>query len=108
MKTIDINFFVSGTKIIIPFNAICSITNKTFEGNIVIEYHPNKKIVEYVDMESVIKGITKNKLTVEELANNVFREVKTNISPKYLKIFIDVHKSDAHQPVQVWIEKRFK
>lgn len=108
MKTIDINFTISGTKIIIPFSAICSITGKAFEGNIVIEYHPNKKVVEYVDMENAIKVITENKLTVEELANNVFSEVKTNIYPKYLKILVNVHKSEAHQPVQVWIEENFK
>lgn len=107
MKTIDINFTISGTKITVPFSAICSVTNKAFGGNIVIEYHPNKKVVEYVDMENAIKVITENKLTVEELANNVFSEVKTNIYPKYLKILVDVHKSEAHQPVQVWIEENF-
>jgi len=108
MKTIKIDFPVSGTKIIIPFNAVCSITDKAFEGIIVIEYHPDKKVVEYVDMENIIKDITKNKLTVEELTNDIFKEVKTNISPKYLKIIVDVHKSDVHKPVQVWIEENFR
>lgn len=108
MKTIEIDFPVSGTKITIPFDAVCSISDKAFGGNIVIEYHPDKKVVEYVDVENFIKGITKNKLTVEKLTNNVFREVKTNIHPKYLKILVDVHKSKAHQPVQVWIEENFK
>lgn len=108
MKTIEIDFPVSGTKITIPFNAVCSITDKAFRGNIVIEYHPDKRAIEYVDVENAIKGITKNKLTAEELANNVFREVKTNIHPKYLKILVDVHKSEAHQPVQVWTEANFK
>jgi NADPH-dependent 7-cyano-7-deazaguanine reductase QueF len=108
MKTIDINFFISGTKITIPFNANCSITNKAFSGNIIIEYYPSKKVIEYVDMGEVIKEITKNKLTVEELADNVFKEVKIAISPKYLKILVDVQRSDAHQPVQVWIEENFE
>lgn len=107
MKTFDINLYITGTRITIPFNAVCSVTNKPFEGNIIIEYHPDKKVVEYVDMENVIKDITKNKLTVEKLANDIFKEVKTNISPKYLKILVDVRKSEAHQPVQVWIEKNF-
>jgi len=108
MKTLDIDFSISGTKITLPFNAICSVTNKGFEGNIIIEYRPDKKVVEYVDMENVIKDITKNKLTAEELANNIFKEVETNILPRYLKIIVDVHRSDAHQPVQVWIEENFK
>ena len=108
MKTLDIDFSISGTKITIPFNAICSVTNKRFEGNIIVEYRPDKKVVEYVDMENVIKDITKNKLTAEELANNVFKEIETNILPKYLKILVDVLKSDAHQPVQVWIEENFE
>lgn len=107
MKTIDINFLISGTKITIPFSATCSITNKEFEGNVMIEYHPNKKVIEYVDIEKVIKNIIKKKLTVEELAYSVFEAVKIGISPKYLKILVDVHKSKAHQPVQVWIEKNF-
>jgi NADPH-dependent 7-cyano-7-deazaguanine reductase QueF len=108
MKTLDIDFSISGTKITIPFNAICSVTNKRFEGNIIVEYRPDKKVVEYVDMENVIKDITKNKLTAEELANNVFKEIETNILPKYLKILVDVQRSDAHQPVQVWIEENFE
>lgn len=108
MKTIDINFPISGAKITIPFSAVCSITNKIFEGNAIIEYRPNKKVVEFVDTEKVIKDITRNKLTVEELADKIFEVVKTNISPKYLKILVDVRKSDAHQPVQVWIEKNLK
>lgn len=108
MKTIDINFPISGSKITIPFSAVCSVTNKVFKGNIIIEYRPNKKVVEFVDMERVIKDITRNRSTVEELADKIFEAVKTNISPKYLKILVDVHKSDAHQPVQVWIEKSLK
>lgn len=108
MKTINIDFYISGTKITIPFNAVCSVTDKTFGGNIIIEYHPNKKVVEYVDMEKTIIDITKKKLTVEELADKIFKTVKTNISPKYLRVSIDVCKSNAHQPVQVWIEKKFK
>lgn len=108
VKTIEIDFPVSGTKITIPFNAVCSVTNKAFEGNILIEYHPDKKVVEYVDMEKNVREITKKRLTIEELASNVFKEVKMNISPKYLKILVDVLKSDAHQPVQVWIEKNFE
>lgn len=107
MKTIEIDFLVSGTKITIPFNAVCSVTDKTFRGDIVVEYRPDKKVVEYIDMEIAIKAITQNKLTAEELANNVFREVKTSIYPKYLKILVDVRKSEAHQPVQVWIEENF-
>lgn len=108
MKTLDIDFSISGTKITVPFDAVCSVTNKRFMGNIIIEYRPDKKVVEYVDMENIIKDITKNKLTAEELANNIFKEVETNILPRYLKIIVDVHKSDAHQPVQVWIEENFK
>jgi len=108
MKTIDINFSISGTKITIPFSTICSVTNKKFEGNVVIEYHPNKKVVEYVDIEKVIKDITKEKLTVEELAHKIFKVVEISIYPKYLKILVDVYKSKAHRPVQVWIEKNFK
>jgi len=42
------------------------------------------------------------------LADNVFKEVKIAISPKYLKVLVDVLKSDAHQPVQVWIEENFE
>jgi NADPH-dependent 7-cyano-7-deazaguanine reductase QueF len=59
-------------------------------------------------MEKSVKEITKKRLTVEELVNNIFKEVKMNISPKYLKILVDVLKSDAHQLVQVWIEENFE
>ena len=107
MKTIDINFLISGTKITIPFSAVCSVTDKAFEGNVIIEYHPNKKVVEFVDTEKIIKDLANNKLTVEELADKIFEAIKINISPKYLKILVDVHKSEAYQPAQVWIEKSF-
>ena len=109
METIDIDFLISGTRITIPFTAICSITNQKFMGDIIIEYRPSKKIIEYVDTETVIKNITtKNKLTVEELAYKIFKIITENIHPQYLKVVIDVKKSKAHQPVQVWIEKSFK
>lgn len=108
MKTININFHISGTKITIPFSAICSITSKEFRGNIIIEYHPNKKVIEYIDTEKIVKDIAKKKLTAEEFAHKVFEAVKISISPRYLKILVDVYESKAHQPVQVWIEKNFK
>lgn len=108
IKTIDINFHISGTKITIPFSAICSVTNKKFKGDVTIEYYPNKKVVEYVDTEKILRDIVKEKLIVEELAYKIFEAVKINISPRYLKIIVDVHKSKAHQPVQVWIEENFK
>jgi len=108
MKTIDINFCISGTKIAVPFKAICSITDKKFKGDIIIEYHPNKKVVEYIDLSRVVKDIVKRKLTVEELTHKVFKAIEASIFPKYLKVLIDVYKSNAHQPVQVWIEKNFK
>jgi len=108
MKTININFHISGTRVAIPFSAICSVTNKEFKGSVIIEYHPNKKVVEYVDIEQVVKDITKKKLTAEEFAHKIFEAVEIGISPRYLKILIDVHESKAHQPVQVWIEKNFE
>jgi NADPH-dependent 7-cyano-7-deazaguanine reductase QueF len=108
IKTININFHISGTKITIPFSAICSVTNKQFKGGVIIEYHPNKKVIEYVDTEKKIKNITEDKLTAEEFAHRIFKIIEMSISPKYLKILIDVRKSKVHQPVQVWIEKNFK
>jgi NADPH-dependent 7-cyano-7-deazaguanine reductase QueF len=104
MKSIDINFPISGTKIIIPFNAICSISNQRFYGNIIIEYHPKKKVIEFMDAEIVIENITKNKLMAEELAYKIFQQVQETINPQYLKILVDVQKSEAHQPVQIWCE----
>lgn len=104
MQTLKIGFKVSGTRIFIPFMAICSVTNKEFSGDIIIEYQPYKVVLEYVDTGTRIKEITKQKLTVEELANLVFLEVKKSINPKSLKVTIDVKQSQAHTPVVVWIE----
>jgi len=59
--TISIIILISGTKITIPFNANCSITKKAFSGNIIIEYYPSKKVIEYVDMGEVIKEITNSR-----------------------------------------------
>jgi|GEM_PF-1483111 NADPH-dependent 7-cyano-7-deazaguanine reductase QueF len=105
IKTIDINFPISGTKIKIPFNMICSVTNKKFTGFVIIEYCPNKKAVEFVDIENFINITSKNKLTAEKFAHIIFETIKANIRPQYLKVLIDIIKSDAHQPAQVWIEK---
>ena len=108
MKTININFLITGTKITFPFSAICSITDKRFSGSVIIEYRPNKKVIEYVDAERTVKKIVKSRLTVEELAHKIFKKTKENISPKYLKVLVDAQKSEAHRPVQVWIEQEFK
>jgi len=104
MKTIPLDFKISGTKIFLPFKALCSVTDKQFSGEIIIEYHPDKLTLEYVDVENVLAEITKSKITAEELAHLVYEEVKESIKPKYIKIFVDIKNSDAHRPAQVWIE----
>lgn len=104
VDVIAIDFKVSGTRIFLPFKAICSVTNKEFSGEVVIEYTPKNKVVEYVDMERVIKEIVFRKTTAEKLANDVYSIVKRSITPKYLKVVVDVKHSKAHRPVQVWIE----
>lgn len=106
MKKIILDFPISGTKISVPFQAICSLTDKKFGGEIVIEYCPAKKItLEFVDIENQINKYCTKKITVEDLANWVYCEVKKSIPLKSLKVTVDVLKSDAHCPVQVWLEK---
>lgn len=46
IKTIPLNFKISGTTIFLPFKAICSVTDKEFSGEVVIEYVPDKKALE--------------------------------------------------------------
>jgi NADPH-dependent 7-cyano-7-deazaguanine reductase QueF len=104
MGFLSINYKISGTKIYLPFKAICSVTDKEFSGEIVIEYCPNNKVLEYVDAENVINEYLKEKVTAEELTNEVFLVIQKSIEPKYLKITVDVKHSDAHKPVQVWLE----
>ena len=43
IKTIPLNYKISGTTIFLPFKVICSVTDKKFFGEVVIEYSPNKK-----------------------------------------------------------------
>jgi len=104
VDVVSINFKISGTSIFVPFKAICSVTNKEFSGEVVVEYTPKNKVVEYVDMERIINKVSSQKTTVEKLANDIYLIVERSISPKYLKIIIDVRHSKAHQPVKVWIE----
>lgn len=103
---LKIDFEISGTKISIPFETICSVTDKKFKGFVIVEYYPNKEVIEYVSLEKHIQQISKQKITAEELANNVFEDVKETIKPKYLKVLIDIKSSDAHQPAEVWIETK--
>ena len=104
IEKIKIEYKISGTKLTIPFNSICSIINKPFDGNIIVEYHPKDFILEYISFEKFIKDVIKEKSTAEELANKIFKEVRNTIQPKYLKVLIDVKKSEAHQPTEVWID----
>lgn len=101
---ISIDFKVSGTRIFIPFKAVCSVTDKEFSGKVIIEYTPKSKVVEYVDMEKVINEASSKKTTAEKLTNDIYSIVKRSITPKYLKVTVDVKHSKAHKPVQVWIE----
>ena len=106
MDKIKIDFEISGTEISIPFEAICSVTNKKFEGFTIIEYYPESEVLEYVSVEKCIYEISKQKILAEELADKVFNEVKNTIKPRYLRVLVDVRKSEAHQPVKVWIESK--
>lgn len=104
IDSISLSYKISGTKIIIPFKAICSVTDKEFGGDIIIEYHPINKVLEYVHTEKIINILSKKKTTAENLVNTIYQEVKESISPSYLKVIADVKHSDAHRPVQVWLE----
>jgi len=105
IKTISLNYKISGTTIFLPFKAVCSITNKEFSGEVIIEYSPNKKALEYVDVADVVNNIVKSKITAEDLAHLVYEEVEKSIKPKHIKIMVDVKHSDAHHPVKIWLEK---
>lgn len=105
IKTIPLNFKISGTTISLPFKAICSVTDKEFSGEVIIEYYPNKKALEYVDAENVVNKIAKSKITAEDLVYSIYKEVEKSIKPKHIKIIVDVKHSDAHRPVKVWLEK---
>ncbi len=104
LDTISVGFRVSGTKIFIPFKAICSVTDKEFSGKVIIEYTPKTKAVEYVDMERVIKEISSKKTTAEKLTHDIYSIINKSINPRFLKVLLDVTHSKAHRPVQVWIE----
>jgi NADPH-dependent 7-cyano-7-deazaguanine reductase QueF len=104
INSIPITFKISGTKIFLPFKAICSVTDKEFSGEIIIEYHPTDKVLEYISAEEVVNSITKQKLTAEDLVQQIFQEVDKSINPSYLKVLVDVKHSNAHKPVQVWLE----
>lgn len=106
MKKIILDLPISGTRINVPFSAICSLTNKKFEGEVVIEYYPIKKMtLEFVDVEDQINKFCSKNITVEDLTSWVFYEVKKSIPSKKIKVTVNVLKSDAHCPVQVWLEK---
>ena len=104
LETMKINFPISGTRIFIPFKAVCSLSDMEFSGKIIVEYHPKSLVLEYADLENFINKISKKKLTAEDMVNFIFKEVEKSISPKYLKVLIDVEKTKAHKPVQVWRE----
>jgi len=105
IKTIPLNYKISGTTIFLPFKAVCSITDKKFSGEVIIEYSPNKKALEYVDAENVVNKIVKFKITAEDLVYLICKEVEESIKPKHIKIMVDVKHSDAHRLVRVWLEK---
>ncbi len=104
MKTLSFQFALSGTKITVPFSVVCSVTGKPFGGFVVIEYIPSGKSLEFVDVERAIKRQCKAATTAEEFTHAVFQDAWRSLKPNYLKVLLDVQQSDAHQPVQIWIE----
>lgn len=104
IQTLDIAFSISGTKITLPFAAVCTVTDKPFGGHVIIEYVPQSKVLEYVDAERFVLETCSKKLTAEGLVQAVFEAVVASLSPAYVKILVDVTHSKAHQPVQVWKE----
>ncbi len=105
IKTIPLEYKISGTSISLPFKAICSVTDKEFSGEVIIEYSPNKKALEYVDVEKVVNDIASSKITAEDLAHLVYEQVESSIEPKYIKITVDIKHSNAHRPAKIWVEK---
>jgi len=104
IEKIKIDFRISGTKITIPFSAICSVTDKKFTGFVISEYEPKTEVIEYCSLETFINKTCEKDLTAEQLTNLIYEEIENSINPKYLKVTVDVKESDAHQPVVVWKE----
>ncbi len=104
IRTFDIPFSISGTKITLPFSAVCTVTDKPFGGEIIIEYVPEGRVLEYVDAERFVVETCAKHVTAEELTHTVFGAVTASLKPVYVKVVVDVKHSDAHQPVQVWKE----
>lgn len=102
IQTLDIAFSISGTKIVLPFSAVCTVTDKPFDGDVVIEYVPDHKVLEYVDAERFVRDTCLQKLTAEELTQAVYEAVMGALKPAFAKVLVDVKHSEAHQPVQVW------
>lgn len=105
MKSIQFNFDITGTKIELPFETVCSVTDREFGGLVIIEYRPRNLALEYVDAEQRLRQLCQTDTTAEELAHQVFQETWSSLNPQTLKVIVDVKHSKAHQPVQVWIEK---
>jgi len=106
VAAVKIGFELSGTKLCLPFAFICSLTQENCSGNVIIEYVPRNYAVEYVDAERMVVEFCRHEIIAEELAHKVFEATWKGIKPDFLKVTVDVLKSKAHQPVQVWIERK--
>jgi len=90
--------------VIVEFMAICPVSDNPYSGTMEIKYTPNEKLLEWDSFATWVKGLRKETILAEELAEYVIDTLGTILVPLHIQIKLCI-RSAFHLPVEIMQEK---
>ena len=87
------------------YATICSIGKEEFTGTILIEFHPDLLLLEFMSFEEWLRSLIKREMTIEELCRLVFDELLAALGDIPLVVTVTA-KTTVHAPVRATVSNR--
>jgi NADPH-dependent 7-cyano-7-deazaguanine reductase QueF len=81
-----------------PFAAICSVGNAPFSGEVVINYQPDAKLLEFESFEGWLRTIAAERHTIESFGHRVTEALQSTLDAFFIAVKV-VAKTQVHGPV---------
>jgi NADPH-dependent 7-cyano-7-deazaguanine reductase QueF len=86
------------------YSTICTIGKRPFWGELLIQYNPDKFLLEFEEFERWLATLAMQHHTVESLCSKVFDELTIHLGPVPLLVVVHA-QTTVHAPVSAKLER---